>query len=81
MVTIVVISVVLYLFNKDEHTALYEISKNVYIKTSKKNNYVVVILYSLYTTHMQIHVFTHARLHTPMHVQVHRSTVTRSEGW
>ena len=67
MVTIVVISVVLYLFNKDEHTALYEISKNVYIKTSKKNNYVVVILYSLYTTHMHTHANTCIHTHTPSH--------------
>ena len=29
------ISVVLYLTNKGEHTMLYKINKNVYIKTSK----------------------------------------------
>ena len=42
---IVVISVAPYLTNKAEHTLLYKINNNVYIKTSKGINYIVIILY------------------------------------
>ena len=65
MVMIAVISIVpyeAYLTNKGEHTALYEISKIVYLKPSKNNDYVLVILYSLYTKSAPTH--THAHTHT-----------------
>ena len=54
---IVVVSVVLYLTNKGEHTALYKYKRNnnVYLKTSKIIDYVVIMLYSVYTcTHFTI---------------------------
>ena len=44
---IMVISVVLYVTDKGEHTAPYKINNSVYIKTSKMINYIVAILYSL----------------------------------
>ena len=62
MVMIAVISIVPYLTNKGEHATLYEISKIVYIKPSKNNDHVVVILYSLYTKSAPTH--THAHTHT-----------------
>ena len=41
---ITVISIMLYLTIKDEHTALYKINNNVYIKTAKIINDIVIIL-------------------------------------
>lgn len=55
-----VISVVLYLNHKGEHTVLHKIN-SAYIKTSKIINYTVTIL--LFPTH-----------HTCTHTQVHRRT-------
>ena len=43
MIIILAISVVLYLTDKGE---LYKISSNVYVKTSKMINHIVIILYS-----------------------------------
>ena len=54
---IAVISVVLYLIDKSEHTMLYKINKNVYIKTSKIFSYVDIIMYFLHTC---THTHTHA---------------------
>lgn len=54
---IVVVSVVLYLTNKGEHAALYKykLNNNVYLKTSKIIDYVIIMLYSVYTcTHFTI---------------------------
>ena len=53
---IVVISVAPYLTNKGEHTVLYKINNNLYIKTSKGINYIVIILYFSHA-----HARTHAR--------------------
>ena len=43
-----VISIAQYLTDKGEHTALYKILNNVYIKSSKKIKHIVIILYSSY---------------------------------
>ena len=61
MVMIAVISIVPYLTSKGEHTALYEISKIVYIKPSKNNDYVLVILYSLHTISTPTHTHAHTQ--------------------
>ena len=68
MVMIAVISIVPYLTNKGEHTALYEISKIVYLKPSKNNDYVLVILYSLHTISTPTH--THAHTHTSKYMNL-----------
>ena len=61
----VVISVALYLTSKGGHTMLYKIQNNVYIKTSKIINYIVIILYSLHThTRMHVHACTYTLAHT-----------------
>ena len=39
IIIIIVVSIAPYLTDKDEHTALYKICSNVYIKTSKIINY------------------------------------------
>ena len=54
-IIIAVISIALYLTDMGELTALYKINNNVYIKTSKIINYVVIILY---------HTHTHTHTHT-----------------
>ena len=59
------ISIEPYLTDKGEHTALYKINNIVYIKTSKRINYTVIILY-----------FPHTHTHT----QMRRRNVTRGEG-
>ena len=40
-----------YLTDKGEHTALYKykVNNNVYLKTSKIIDYIVIMLYSLHT--------------------------------
>ena len=48
-IIIAVISIALYLTDMGELTALYKINNNVYIKTSKIINYVVIILYHTHT--------------------------------
>ena len=48
-IIIAVISIALYLTDRGELTALYKINNNVYIKTSKIINYVVIILYHTHT--------------------------------
>ena len=45
-----VISIPPYLTDMGVNTAFYNINNNVYIKTSKIINYIVIILYSLHTT-------------------------------
>ena len=67
--TIIIIAVIFvapYLTDKGEHTTLYQVNNNVYIKTSKLISYIVIILYPL---------LMHVRTHT--HKQVHRRNVTR----
>ena len=54
--------------NKGKHTALYKINNNVYIKTSKVINYIVIILY-----------FSHARAHTHARTHAHRRNIRRGE--
>ena len=81
MMIIVVISVALHLANKGEHTMLYKIQNNVYIKTSKIINYIVIILYSSHThtyACMCVHAHTHSHTHT--HTQAHRRNVTGGGG-
>ena len=59
--TIAVISIAPYLTDKAEHTALYKTNNDVYVKTSKRINYTVMILYS---SHTHTHTHTHnARAH------------------
>ena len=43
-IIIMVISIALYLSDKGEHTALYKIVSNVYIRTSKILNYIAIII-------------------------------------
>ena len=43
IITIAVSSVVLYLTNKGEHTVLYKTNNDIYIKTSKIINYIVIV--------------------------------------
>ena len=72
-----VISIVPYLTGKGEHTVLYKNNNNVYIKTSKIINYIVIILYSSHThtyACMCVHAHTHSHTHT--HTQAHRRNVT-----
>ena len=52
---IVVISIVPYLTDKNEHTTLYKIKNNVYIKTSRIIGYIVMILYYSHTTPARAH--------------------------
>ena len=59
VIIIVVISIAPCLTDKGEQTALYKINNNVYIKTSKILNYIVIILHYTHT-----HACTHARTHT-----------------
>ena len=50
MITITAfISIALYITDKGELTALYKTTNDVYIKTSKIINYVVIILYHTHT--------------------------------
>ena len=52
LVIIAVISIALYLTtDKGEHTALYKINNNVYIKTSKIINYIVIIINIVFLVH------------------------------
>ena len=63
--TIIIIAVIFvapYLTDKGEHTALYKVNNNVYIKTSKIISYIVIVS------------FAHACAYTK---QVHRRNVTR----
>ena len=63
MIIIAVIYIALYLTNKGEHTTLYKINNNIYIKTFKKNY--IIIWYSLHThTHMHTDAHTHTHAHT-----------------
>ena len=73
IIVIAVISIAPYLTDKGEHTSLYKINNNVYSKTSKILNYVVIILH--YT-----HTHTRARTHARTHTEAHRRNVTRGEG-
>ena len=73
---IAVISIAPYLTDKGGHIALYKINNNVYIKTSKIINYVVIILYSSHAraqtdTHTRTHARTHAQSHTHTHTCAH----------
>ena len=43
-IIIAVISIAPYLNDKDEHTALYKINSNLYVKTSKIINYKVMVI-------------------------------------
>ena len=72
VVVIVVISVEPCLTNKGEHTALYKISQNVYIKTSKNNNCIVIILYCPHNTHTHTYTHIHTHTHTYTHTHTHR---------
>ena len=51
MIITAVISIALYLIDKGEHTALYKINNNVYLKTSK-------IIYKHNTVILQHHIRT-----------------------
>ena len=52
LVIIAVVSIALYLTtDKGEHTALYKINNNVYIKTSKIINYIVIIINIVFLVH------------------------------
>ena len=57
---------------KGEHTALYKINRNVYIKTST-NKYIVTMLYFSHPTP------THARTHIHMHMHTHTHRGTQKE--
>ena len=59
IMVITVISIMLYLTNKDEHTALYKINNNVYIKTAK-------IINDIWSSHMHVCMHTHTHTHTRM---------------
>ena len=70
-----VISIVLYVTDKGEHTAPYKINNSVYIKTSKMINYIVAILYSL-CSHMPTCAWACAHMHACMHTRTHACTHT-----
>ena len=63
-----------YLTNKGEHTVLYKININAYIKTQKQ--YVNIILYSLRTTPTKI-IHQHSILFTHTHTYTHQHTLHR----
>ena len=59
IITIVIISIALYLTDKGEHTALYKINKGVSIKTSEIMINIVIILYKFLAHHTCTHTHTH----------------------
>ena len=73
-----VISIAPYLTDKGEHTALYKINHNVYIKTSKIINYIVVILYSSHTTYTHTHTHTHTHTYIYIYIRAHARTHARA---
>ena len=80
LIIIMVISVVPDLTDKSEHTVLYKINNNVYIKTSKMINYIVIILYSLQIhTHTHTHTHSHTHTHTHTHTCMHACTHTHTQ--
>ena len=70
IITIVIISIALYLPDKGEHTALYKINKGVSIKTSEIMINIVIILYKFLAHHTCTHTHTHTCMHACTHVFV-----------
>ena len=61
-----VISIALYLTDKDEHAAFYKINNNVYIKTSTTTKllYDPNIVFLTHTHHARARTHTHTHTHT-----------------
>ena len=78
MIIIAVISIAPYLADKGEHTTLYKINTNVYIKTSK---IIKLLEYVIPRSHARAHTRTRVRTRTctyGIHTHTHHTTHTRA---